>query len=59
MTALRSGMFGDIKEFNSLLQVLVDGSDHYLVSTDFPSCTPRATRAAALAVSALTPRSQP
>jgi len=54
MTALRSGMFGDIKEFNSLLQVLVDGSDHYLVSVDFPSCTPR-TREKTLNVTVLTP----
>ena len=36
--AVRSGIFGDMKEFNPLLQVLVDGTDHYLVSVDFPAC---------------------
>jgi hypothetical protein len=37
--AVRSGLFGDTREFNPLLQVLVDGTDHYLVAIDFPACT--------------------
>ena len=42
MRGIRGGLLGDMREFNPLLQVLVDGTDHYLVSIDYPACASRA-----------------
>lgn len=36
---LRTGQFGTFDELPTIINSLVDGRDHYLVSVDFGSCT--------------------